>query len=509
MSMFVRAPNVNDNSRIPSAPLKTIKNKQMKSNNYSLLWKLTISFIVLLFLNSMLIVYLFFNTSLNYERELNQKLNKDIASQIVKDVTPLMAGEVYKKNVQEIMHYLMAINPSIQVYVLDPVGNILTYVAPKNTVVRTKVDLQPVKKFISSNGNNFIEGDDPRDSKCKNVFSAAPVIENGKLIGYVYVILASNDAKNLSAIIQNSYFFKMALKYISVIVLISLLTGFIIFWFLTKNINDIVAVFKKYSNGDLTARSNTKDNSDFSTLSETFNEMADTIQSKITTITDIDNMRKELIANISHDLRTPIASLSGYSELMIDKNNTLSSEEREKYLTIIHSNAKKMEKQIQDLFELSKLESVDIRINKEPFNVSELIVDITNKFKIIANQKGVHLNSILSSDVTIINADISLIDRMIQNLIDNAIKMCKEGDSVNIIIEKKGDSIQLTIQDTGPGIPSNELPHIFERFNRGLKNKENSTGLGLSIVKRIVELHNYTINVFSTENKGATFIITL
>ena len=109
----------------------------MKSNNYSLLWKLTISFIILLVLNSMLIVYLFFNTSLNYERESNQKLNKNIASQIVKDVTPLMAGAVYKKNVQEIMHYLMAINPSIQVYVLDPVGNILTYVAPKNTVVRT------------------------------------------------------------------------------------------------------------------------------------------------------------------------------------------------------------------------------------------------------------------------------------------------------------------------------------------------------------------------------------
>ena len=237
--------------------------------------------------------------------------------------------------------------------------------------------------------------------------------------------------------------------------------------------------------------------------------MADTIESKITTITDIDNMRKELIANISHDLRTPIASLSGYSELMIDKNEILTPSERNKYLNTIYSNAKKMEKQIQDLFELSKLESVDIKINKEPFHLGELIVDITNKFKIIANQKGVHLNSILSSDVTIINADISLIDRMIQNLIDNAIKMCKSGDSVNIIIDKKDESIQLIIQDTGPGIPANELPHIFERFNKGLKNKENSTGLGLSIVKRILELHNYTISVLSKEKEGASFIITL
>jgi signal transduction histidine kinase len=493
----------------PSSPLENNKFIKMKSNNYSLLWKLTISFIVLLVLNSMLIVYLFFNTSLNYERESNQKLNKNIASQIVKDVTPLMAGAVYKKNVQEIMHYLMAINPSIQVYVLDPVGNILTYVAPKNTVVRTKVDLNPIKTFINSNGNNYVEGDDPRDSKGKNVFSAAPVIENNKLIGYVYVILASNDTQNLKAIIQNSYFFKMALKYIFIIIFISLLTGFLIFWFLTKNINDIVTVFKKYSAGDLTARSTSKGNSDFSILSETFNEMADTIESKITTITDIDNMRKELIANISHDLRTPIASLSGYSELMIDKNEILTPSERNKYLNTIYSNAKKMEKQIQDLFELSKLESVDIKINKEPFHLGELIVDITNKFKIIANQKGVHLNSILSSDVTIINADISLIDRMIQNLIDNAIKMCKSGDSVNIIIDKKDESIQLIIQDTGPGIPANELPHIFERFNKGLKNKENSTGLGLSIVKRILELHNYTISVLSKEKEGASFIITL
>ena len=340
------------------------------------------------------------------------------------------------------------------------------------------------------------------------VFSAAAVQDNQHLIGYVYVILASQEYDGIAANIQNSSFLKLALKILLLTLLISLIIGLIVFKLTTKNISQIIEVFGKYKAGDMKARIQLdSSNSEFVIIEKTFNEMADSLEQKIVHINEIDNLRKELIANISHDLRTPIASILGYTELLIDKNETLSKEDRIKYLSIIDTNSNKMKKQIQDLFDLSKLESTHYKLNLETLHLGELVTDISNKYKLLANNRGINLNTIFSKDLPTIEADVALMDRAIQNLVDNALKFSCAGDTINIEIGQNGKNIIVSISDTGEGIPEDELPYIFDRFRIGKKNATNSTGLGLAIVKKISELHHATIKVNSRENIGTTFIL--
>jgi signal transduction histidine kinase len=250
-------------------------------------------------------------------------------------------------------------------------------------------------------------------------------------------------------------------------------------------------------------------NSEYRVIERTFNEMADSLEQKITQINEVDKMRKEIIANISHDLRTPVASILGYTELLLDKNDTLSKEERKNYLSIVDINSRKIEKQIQDLFDLSKLESGHYKLHLEPLHLGELITDISNKYKIIANKKGVNLNTIFSKELPIIRADIALIDRALQNLVDNAMKYSDKGGTINIDIGQKNGHIIVTVSDTGQGIAETELPYVFDRFKIGEKNTSGSTGLGLAIVKKIIDLHNYAIQVISQEKVGTTFTVSI
>lgn len=458
----------------------------------------------------MVIGLVFVRSAVNYEKEVNQKLNKDIASTIVKDASPFLNGTVSESKVQDLMHYLMTVNPSIEIYVLDTTGHIITFMAPNKVVRLKQVNLEPILNFIQVDGDKYVQGDDPRNPGQLKVFSAAPVLESGKLLGYVYVILASQEYEGIAASIQKSSFLQLSLKTFGIILIISLLIGLLIFGITTKNVSHIISVFQNYKSGNLKVRvALPTRNSDFVVIEKTFNEMADAIEQKITQISEVDELRREVIANISHDLRTPVASILGYTELLIDKNDSLTPATRLKYLSIIDTNSVKMKKQIQDLFDLSKLESPHYKLNVEPLHLGELVTDISNKYKLLANTKGINLNTFFSKDIPSINADIALVDRAIQNLVDNALKFSKAGDTIDIDIEigKTQESVIVTISDKGQGISESDLPFIFDRFRVGKKNSENSSGLGLAIVKKIIDLHQANINVKSKEDVGTTFIL--
>ncbi|MEP6646019.1 MAG: HAMP domain-containing sensor histidine kinase, partial [Saprospiraceae bacterium] len=454
----------------------------------SLFLRVTIFFFSFLLIYTLVIGFVFLKSALSFEKEVNQKLNKDIAVQIAKDASPFLNGSVNEGKVQDLMHYLMTVNPGLEIYVLDETGNILTFVAPNKVVQLKKVSLTPILRFIESTGNNFSEGDDPRNPGKSKVFSAAPVMENNKLLGYVYVILASQEYDGIASNVKNSSFLQLAVKTLGLILIISLVIGVIVFKINTKNLSHIIRIFRMYMGGDMKARIHLPSaSSEYTVIEKTFNDMADSLEKKIVQIHEVDTFRKELIANISHDLRTPIASILGYTELLIDKNTTLSAEDRAKYLAIIDTNSNKMKKQIQDLFELSKLESAHYKLHVEPLHLGELITDISNKYKLLANERGINLNTIFSKDLPTINADIALMDRVIQNLVDNALKFSKGGDTINIEIGQTAKNILVKISDTGEGIAEEDLPYIFDRFRIGKNNETSNTGLGLAIVRAIVE----------------------
>jgi signal transduction histidine kinase len=237
--------------------------------------------------------------------------------------------------------------------------------------------------------------------------------------------------------------------------------------------------------------------------------MADTIEKNIYELKGVDNLRRELIGNVSHDLRTPVASIQGYAETLLLKQETITKEEQHKYLEIIYKSCGRLKKLVEDLFELSKLQTQQVKPNPEPFSIAELVYDIANKYRIISQKKGISVNTVIAKDVPLVEADLSMIDRVLQNLIDNAVKFCKEGDTINIEIDAKSpERVEIRVADSGEGIKQEDLSNVFQRYYKG-RNDQQSTGLGLAIVQKIIELHDSQVQVFSQFGKGTTFVFDL
>ena len=485
-------------------------NKMENKTFTKLFWQISAIFLIVLIIFAAVTSYISVKAARNYSIEVNQKLNRELAKNTVTEIKPeFVNGVVNKEAIAEIMHSMMVINPSVEVYLLDPEGKILSYVAPYKVVKLTKVSLEPIRTFLEDKHDRIIYGDDPRNPGEKKIFSAAEVRNDNDLTGYVYIVLASQEYVSASQMVIGSYILGLSTKTIIAILLFSALVGLFLLWIITKKLNLIISGIEQFRSGNLKSRIPAKSNTDLDKIGIVFNEMAGTIENNIEELKGIDNLRKELISNVSHDLRTPVASIQGYAETLLMKEKNISKDKQNKYLETIYKSCERLQKLVNDLFELSKLESKQITLNKESFSIAELVNDVAGKYRLISQKKGISINTVFSSAIPLVEADISLIDRVLQNLIDNAVRFCKEGDYINIEIRPGSDQmIRLSIADSGAGIEKDALPHIFERYYKGDDYKQ-SSGLGLAIVKRIIDLHKTRIEVQSIKGKGTTFSFTL
>ncbi len=475
-----------------------------------LYWQVSAIFILVLVVFTAITLYIAVRAARSYSVEVNQKLNRELAKNTVDVIKPeFKNGTVNKGAIEDIVHSMMVINPSVEVYLLDPQGKILSYVAPEKVVKLKNVSLPPIQKFLEDTTQGIIYGDDPRNPGEEKIFSAARVTENGRLTGYIYIVLASQEYVSAAQTVLGSYILGISIRSIIVILIVSALVGLLSIWFITKKLNRIINGIQQFHVGNLKARIPVKNEDELDRIGLVFNDMADTIEKNIEELKGIDELRKELISNVSHDLRTPVASIQGYAETLLLKENTLKKEEQHKYLEIIYSSCERLKKLVSELFELSKLQTNQVKLNPEPFSIAELVNDVANKYRIISQKKGISINTMISKELPVVQADISLIDRVLQNLIDNAIKFCKEGDYINIEIDTKSpENVTVRIADSGEGIKQEELSHIFERYYKGNKYND-STGLGLAIVKKIIDLHRSEINVTSLPGKGTSFYFSL
>jgi signal transduction histidine kinase len=471
-----------------------------------LFWKIAGLFLLLLLFVSVITIYVSVKSANDFSLEVTQKLDWELASHTVHTVEPLLMQEDYTSAVQDIMHSMMVINPGVEVYLLDPTGKILTYVAPEKVVKLTSVSLDPIEKFLKGNEQRLIMGDDPRNPGEKKIFSAAAFSENGQTKGFVYIVLASQQFVSQTDMLFGSYILRLGSMTVCVITVLAFLVGLIAIYYLTRQWNTLTLAFQNFKNGRLSTRLK-ESSGEMGMVSSTFNEMASTIEKNINNLQSVDSLRKELITNISHDLRTPIASIQGFAELLQEKGQTLSVPEKTEYLDIVLNNIERLKKLVNDLFELSKLESQSVQLKMEALSLPELAHDIAGKYRLIAMEKGVSINTILSRNLPLVNADIGMIDRVLQNLIDNALKFCEKGDVINIELDQQNpESIEIRIGDTGSGISQEDLPMIFDRYYKGRgDDKRTGSGLGLAITRKIVELHGSSIEVKSKLDEGTVF----
>ncbi len=240
--------------------------------------------------------------------------------------------------------------------------------------------------------------------------------------------------------------------------------------------------------------------------------MAARIENQMEQLKQADTFRRELIANVSHDLRTPLAALRGYIETLLIKDENLASEDRKNYLETAIKHCKRLGKLVSDLFEMAKLDSYDLPVEHEPFNLGELIQDVIQKFQLKASEKQINVSTHIEQNLPFVNADIGMIERVLENLIENAIYHTPTGGSIRLALTAQGEDLTIQVSDTGRGIPEEEQAHIFNRFyqlDKSRKSAQGHSGLGLAITKKILELHGRSIDVTSTLNSGATFTFQL
>lgn len=479
-----------------------------------LYWKISLTFLGVLVLLAIAYVAVTIYTEQKYFQEANQRLYGSIAQHLVQEIKPKIneAGEVDTVVLHDIMHSMMVINPNVEVYLLDPQGEIITYVVPKKVVKLDRVDLAPVQQFLNKSEEEVIVGDDPRNPGVKKVFSAAPFYHNDQLNGYAYIILASVEQAEVTSSIYKSRLFQLGGNLFFLTLLGAFVIGILALGYFTRRLTSTIHTVRRFKDGDMQARIPATTGKDLPILTETFNEMADRIVANIDELKSVENLRRELIANVSHDLRTPLAIMQGYIETLQIKDQDLNAEEREKYLNIVLSSSQKLSRLVHQLFEYSKLEAKQISPEKEPFFITELANDVRNKFQILADQKNVAINLDMRPDLPMVFADVALVERVMQNLMDNALKFTPENGLITIAITADQKEVEVRVTDTGPGIPEEEQAFIFERYRKAAqptKDKSTGTGLGLAIARKIMDLHNSTIRVISQPNEGATFLFAL
>lgn len=476
----------------------------LKKVSESLFWKISILFFLILVLLGVSYTMITISMARRYVDETTQRLNANVASQMLLEVNPFVNGKVNEDAVDKIMHSMMAVNPSLEVYLLDPHGKILSFVVLDKKVKLQYVSIEPIKQFIHEEGKSLIYGDDPRNPGKTKIFSATAVHEKDQLQGYVYMILASEESENIAAALQESYLLKIATQSFTVTLVAALIIGLLVLWLLMRSLRDIIEAVRKFSAGDLKARIPIRSKGELAALAATVNQMADTILRNMEELKQVDNLRRDLIANISHDIRTPIAIIHGYVETLIMKHDTLDEQKQREYLQTIIKSTERLKRLMSDLFELSKLESRQITPKMESFFMFDLLQDLSRKYSLLAQERNIKLETNLSSKMPVVNADIALIERVLQNLIDNALNYTPENGMVQIKMEEHSKHVNVSVTNTGEGIASDELPRIFDRYYK-VENTKSSrgTGLGLAIVKNILEIHQTDIQVLS-ESQGQT-----
>lgn len=480
---------------------------------YRLHTKLSVAALLLFSALGAVLVYTTSVTSDRYALEVTQQLNRDIAIHAAEDMPLFEQGEVNKKALKELAHHVMFINPIVEVYLLDLEGNILSHALPYDTVLIDRVSMAPLYDFMNESRALPIFGDDPRNPGEQQVFSISPVMSEGEPAGYLYTVLGGRSYAGLRDSLAQNYNLRAGALTIAGSLFVAVVIGALLFALLTRPLQRLVAQVRAYRESSLDNGDNpSAPNDEIEELHNAIGAMSHRIDQQIQALEDSDNTRRELIANVSHDLRTPLASMQGYLETLLLKGQELDPEQQSQYLRIAHKHSRRLNDLVRELFELSKLESNTTEPKLEPFSLAELVQDTMQDFELKAAKRNITLNVQAQDNNLVVVADIAMIHRVLDNLLENAIRHTPRDGVVTLTVSSDDDKARVEVKDTGDGISAHDIPHIFDRFYRPADNtafETERTGLGLAIVKRIIELHRSKVDVFSKPNEGTAFVFWL
>jgi signal transduction histidine kinase len=456
------------------------------------------------------------------EKEVIQSLSRDLATHIAHDGALADARGLDAPAVRRLFGQLMVVNPSVEVYLLDDTGRIRADDAPPGHVKRERVELGPVHRFLNGDALPIV-GDDPRSDDKRKVFSAAPLAAPGQPpFGYVYVVLLGEQHDALAAKASASAVLRTTLASMGLVTLLGLVAGVVAFGLVTRPLRRLTEALRRFdasaapgeaplprlpsiqASGKPDTRAGERD--EIVVLESAFAQMAERIGEQWRELGRQDRERREMVANISHDLRTPLSSLHGYLETLALKSDTLADAERRRYLSIALAQSAKVGHLAQSLFELARLEHGMVAAEAEAFSLPDLVQDVFEKFELPAQSRGIRLNAHIEPRLPSVLGDLGMIERVLTNLLDNAIRHTPERGSVEVAltsVDEQGARVAVTVTDTGAGIPPALRDALFQRpFTSGGVHRG---GLGLLIVQRMLQLNGSQIRLIDTGPQGTSF----
>ena len=336
---------------------------------------------------------------------------------------------------------------------------------------------------------------------------------NGAVGGYIYVILLGETHDALAARAAASATLRNTLRSMAIVAVLGIAAGLIAFGWITRPLRRLTEALSDFDpSGNPTplpafaspaGPRHRNANDEIAVLEKAFAQMANRINEQLRALARSDQMRRELVANISHDLRTPLTSLHGYLELLSLKGDALSEAERHRYLGTALAQSDKVGKLAQSLFELARLEYGIVAPQWEDFALADLIQDVFQKFELTAQAKSIALEARIPPRLPTVHADLAMMERVLTNLIDNAIRHTPESGTVRIELEQRDGKVAVIVADTGPGIAAELRAGLFQR---ALKvGDAHRGGLGLLIVQRMLQLQRSDIRLLDREGMGAVF----
>ena len=272
---------------------------------------------------------------------------------------------------------------------------------------------------------------------------------------------------------------------------------------MTKPLKLMSVAAKAMAKGDFSRRVPVTSDDEIGELAVSFNQMTNSLAR-------LEEMRKSFVANVSHELKTPMTTISGFIDGIID--GTISEDKQKYYLKIVSDEVRRLSRMVESMLSVSKLESGEFVLKNEKFDFSQLLFNVVISQEQRIEEAGLEINGLDEIGSVTITADKDLIHRVIYNLVDNAIKFNRKDGKIDFALKFDSKKMTFIISNTGKGIPQSELPFVFERFykvDKSRSDNKNSTGLGLYIVKTIVKTHGGTITVTSKEDEFTRFEVTL
>jgi len=491
----------------------------------SLYRRLALILLVMFIILGVFLFWFYESSNQSLQRETSQKIHLHLAEYLVQEIALFSDGKLDHDSVKKAFSNVMRLDPGTELYVIDKQGHVMAYDAPDEKILRKVIDLQPIKTFIESKESLPILGDDPRSHKQK-IFSAAPIYDkDNNLLSYLYIIIKGEVYDNVAMALQANKTWWVSLGMMGAAMIFLLLTALLLFNKLTQPLVKLSREVANFEQSNFTVlpqgaqhflANNDEKHDEFGRLQHSFYGMAQHITDQLGYLKKHDDLRSEFLAHVSHDLRTPLAGVRAYLETLQLKGDDLSEAARQDFVDKALVTNNRLSKMIDELFELARLEYGEVEINPEVVVLSDLLSDMYATLSNISSSKNINLQVKMERDDLTVYADVARLDRILQNLVANAIQYTPERGEVVVqvsvlragIEDRSHQAIKISVKDTGQGIAEADLPYIFEPYFRaesGRRVNQDGKGLGLAITARLLELDGSKLVVNSHENKGTEF----